>query len=435
MPSVKFYLSRPRKKGQLRSDEVSIYGMFSLDRTNRFSVDPQEKIEPKFWDFRSQSVKTTHRHHIDINNNLSDFKRDLLNLWRQNRAALTFEEFKTLAQAQANPSQKKTLFDAFEKFLNQSENGQDKKTFQKYAQLGKLLAEYDKRKSIDLHTMDLNFYDSFKAYLYSQPNSQYKKFQLVKEEDYYLIQLGKGLPVPLIDNTVHKLISNLKKFLGWCEERGYTVNPSFKKWKIIQHTQKPISLTIDELEKLENAILTPHLAIARDYLVFECRTGQRISDIKRFDISQFANNTWSFNRKKGNRIQSKQVHVHFEGYCAPALKILERYNFKMPEISEQKLNDNIKEACKAAGIHTAQVEYHYSGSKCIKIMGFKYEFISTHTGRKTFITLGLQFMSPKIVKDLAGISDYKTLKHYEGESESIVIRQQLRNMDDKIKSA
>lgn len=435
MPSVKYYLNNPKRKGQLRTDEVSIRAVFTLDRDNRFELRPEEKIEPKYWDARSQSVKTSHRHHIDINNYLSDYKRDLLNLWRQNRAQLTFEDFKVLAQQQANPCQKKTLFDAYQKFLTQYENEKDKKTFQKYAQLFELLKQYDSRKPIDLHNLDLNFYDSFKAFLYSQPNRQYAKFHLVKDQDHYIIERGKGNPVPLLDNTVYKFISNLKKFLGWCEERSYPVNPSFKKWKVVQHSQKPISLTINELEKLENAILPAHLAIARDYLVFECRTGQRISDIKRFDLSQFANNTWTFNRKKGNRIQSKQVHVHFEGYCAPALKILEKYNFKLPEISEQKLNDNIKEACKIAGIDGAIVQYYYSGSKCIKVMGFKYEFISTHSGRKTFITLGLQYMSPKIVKDLSGISDFKTLKHYEGESESVVIRQQLRNMDDKMKSA
>ena len=127
--------------------------------------------------------------------------------------------------------------------------------------------------------------------------------------------------------------------------------------------------------------------------------------------------------------------MHFEGYCAPALKILEKHNFKLPKISDQKLNENIKEACEAAGITAEVTEYHYSGAKCIRMAGPKHEWISTHSGRKTFITLGLQFMSPKIVKDLAGISDFKTLRHYEGESESGVIRQQLKEMDSKIKSA
>ena len=54
---------------------------------------------------------------------------------------------------------------------------------------------------------------------------------------------------------------------------------------------------------------------------------------------------------------------------------------------------------------------------------------------KPSLRLALQFMQPKIVKDLAGISDFKTLKHYEGDSESGVIRQQLKDMDSKMKSA
>lgn len=434
MPSVKFYLNRPNKDGRPKTSEVVIYGLFTLDRNNRFFVDPVEKIEPKYWDFIRQSVKTSHRHHIDINNNLSDFKRDLLNLWRANRSQMTFDEFKAMVKTQGT-SQKKTVFEAFEKFLNQYEQEKDKTTFYRYKRLFELLKTFDQKRPVNLPTLDLTFYDNFKAFLYSLPNAQYKKFQLVKDQDFYTIQPGKGYPVPLLDNTVYKLISNLKNFLGWCEDRGYVVHQSFKKWTIIKHEPKPISLTMAELTRLENAILPMHLSIARDYLVFECRTGQRISDIKRFDLSQFANNTWTFNRKKGNRIHSKQVSVHFEGYCAPALNILERYNFKMPSISEQKLNQNIKTACKEAGINTMVTQYAYSGSKCIKTEGPKYEWISTHSGRKSFITLGLQFMSPKIVKDLVGISDYKTLKHYEGESESGVIRQQLRSMDDKIKSA
>lgn len=435
MPSVKFYLVNPKVNKQLRPDEVSIKAVFTLDKKNRFVLRPEEKIIPKYWDSRSQSAKTSYRHHIELNNILSDFKRDLLNLWRQNRAQLTFEEFKALARNHANPTQKKTLFEAYEKFLAMHEQNSDKKTFQKYAQLGELLKAFDQRKPIDLPNMDLNFYDNFKSFLYSQPNSQYHKFQLVNHGEYYSIEPGTGLPVPLLNNTVFKLISNLKNFITWAADRGYIVHQAFKKWKIQAHFQKPVTLTLEELERLENAILPAHLAIARDYLVFECRTGQRISDIKRFDLSQFSNNTWSFNRKKGNKIQVKTVHVHFDGFCAPALKILERYNFKMPEVSEQKINKNLKEACKIAGIDSTVTEYHYSGAKCIRVAGPKHEFISTHTGRKTFITLGLQYMSPKIVKDLAGISDYKTLKHYEGESESRAVIQQLNQMNDKIKSA
>lgn len=440
MPSVKFYLNNPKRNGQLRVDEVSVRAVFTLDRYNRFELRPEEKIIPKYWDSRSQSVKTNYRHHIEVNNYLSDFKRDLLNLWREHRAMVTFEEFKRLAQdhfsQQVNPGQKKTVFVAYEKFLEQHEAGSNKKTYQKHKQVRDLLAEFDKQRPIDLSRMDLNFYDNFKAFLFSQPNTRYKKYQLVRDGEYYTIQPGEGIPVPLLDNTVYKLISNLKEFLNWAGERGYMVHPSKDKWTILNHTQTPISLKIRELEALENAILPAHLSIARDYLVFECRTGQRISDIKRFDISQLEGNVWSFNRKKGNRISTKKVYVRFEGYCEPALRILEKHNYKLPNISEQKLNENIKQACKLAGINTEVTEYHYSGAKCIKISGPKYEFVSTHTGRKTFITIALQLsMNHKNIMDLLGITDSKTLKHYEGEAEPEVISQQLKDMDSKMKSA
>lgn len=435
MARVSFFLNNYGTKKKLRTTEVTIMASFSIGRAGRFGIITDEKVEPKYWDFIRQAVKTSHRHHIDINNYLSDFKRDILNLWKQHRATLTFDEFKALTQQHINPSQKKTLFDAYQKFLDQYKNEKDLKTYQKYAQLQELIKQFDKNNPVDLPSIDLNFYDNFKAFLYNQPNQQYRNHQLVKDQEYYTIIPGKGMPVPLLDGTVYKLLSNLKRFLSWCEDRGYVVHQSYKKWIIKRYEPKPISLTLSELERLENAILPQHLSIARDYLVFECRTGQRISDIKRFDLSQFANNTWTFNRKKGNRITAKQVSVHFEGYCAPALNILERYNFKLPNISEKTLNENIKEACKVAGINTEITEYRYSGSKCIRTVAPKYSFISTHTGRKTFITLGLQFMTPKIVKDLTGISDYKTLKHYESDSEAGIIKQQLKDMEDKIKSA
>jgi integrase len=435
MPSIKFYLNRPKRNGQLRTDEVSIFAIFTQDRTHRFPIWPEEKIVPKYWDFKSQTAKNNYRHQIDLNNALSDFKQKLLNLWRENRK-LTFAEFKKLALEKENPSQKKTIIDTFGQLLNQHENESDIKTFQKYRQLKELLETFSKKRVFDFPTLDLSFYDDFKAFLFSQPNRQYKNFRLVKDGSHYIIEPGKGLPVPLLDNTVYKLISNLTTFLGWAEDRGHTVHPSYKKWNIIQHTPQPISLTKEELNKLESAILPENLAIARDYLVFECRTGQRISDIKRFSLADFHEDRWTFSPKKGNKLNMKRVTVHFDGYCAPALEILKRHNFQMPAMAEQKINKYIKDACKVAGIDTPTVRPAYSGAKLIKMIGAKYEFCSSHVGRKTFITLALQHqMSHQTVMDLTGITNLKTLQHYYSGSEAGIVKQQLKDMDSKMRSA
>jgi hypothetical protein len=110
--------------------------------------------------------------------------------------------------------------------------------------------------------------------------------------------------------------------------------------------------------------------------------------------------------------------------------VLAKYNFELPKISEQKLNKNIKRVCEIAGITKEIFIERWAGNKCIRISGKKYEFISTHTGRKTFITIALQFMPPKLVKDLTGIEDYKTLKHYEGESEAEIIEGYLNKIEE-----
>jgi integrase len=61
--------------------------------------------------------------------------------------------------------------------------------------------------------------------------------------------------------------------------------------------------------------------------------------------------------------------------------------------------------------------------------GKKYEFISSHTGRKTCVTiLGNIYNVPiKIIMQLTGISDIKTVMHYLGESDDSVLEKHLNN--------
>jgi hypothetical protein len=107
----------------------------------------------------------------------------------------------------------------------------------------------------------------------------------------------------------------------------------------------------------------------------------------------------------------------------------------MPELSEQKINKNIKLACKQAGIDSQTEIFRTAQNKRIRIAGPKYEFISTHTGRKTFITISLQFMSPQSVMQLAGIDSYATLKHYAGELDPTLLKEGLKEVEQKMMKA
>lgn len=433
MATIKFYLEKPYLKGKLKSSEVSIFAMFTKTKEQRFRQTLDEKIQPKYWDFNNQSVRGTHPRHYEINLYLQQFKTDLLNLYGKHRH-LPFEKFKALAISDKTSSEKKTLFLAYDKFLEAYQVEKDSKTVQKFQTLKRQLETFDKEYPIDFKTLDFNFYDRFKAFLYRIPNPFYKNYRLLPAGDdstNFLLTLGNhGAPVGIFDDNVFSYITQLKTFLGWSQKRGYEINPSFKTWEVIRRVHDPITLTAKELEQLENHVFTSRaLETARDYLVFECRTGQRISDIKRFDLKDLHNDKWTFSPRKGNRLNQKQVTVHFKGYCAPALSILQKYNWKMPVISEQKLNDNIKRACKAAGIDSPTTIYRWMANKRVWISGAKHEFISSHIGRKSFITLALQSGVPvEYVMQLTGITEYKTIRHYKGKFDDSDIQKYLEGI-------
>ncbi len=57
----------------------------------------------------------------------------------------------------------------------------------------------------------------------------------------------------------------------------------------------------------------------------------------------------------------------------------------LPVISNQKMNDYLKELSKLAGIDELIRETYYKGNERIDIVTPKCELLGTHTGRRTFI--------------------------------------------------
>lgn len=419
MATVRFRLRHPEEKPEKeKSIQVELY----INAAIRPEISTGEKILVKHWNGSRANSKAPDYHRI--NDNLSRIERELTQLWRDNLSDLSKIPalMKAVVRGNSTTTEKKTLFTALDAFITQYENDKDSKTVAKYKSLRARLVEFDKKYPIDFDSLDYNFYDAFKRFLYESPNPLYQGYSLYRSvgHDYFILRRGTdGIPVGLFDDTVYKYFINLKTFLSWSAKRGHKVNPSHQAWEIIKRTPDPISLTAEELERLERHEFKPeqkHLDIARDYLVFECRTGQRISDIKRFDVRDYEDFKWTHKPKKGNRLSAKSITVHFAGISQPALLILAKRNFKFPAMAEQTINSNIKIACKEAKINTEIYIERWAGSKCVRIYGPKYEFLSTHNGRATFITLSLQYGMPKqMVMELTGIAYESTIKHYKAD--------------------
>jgi integrase len=104
--------------------------------------------------------------------------------------------------------------------------------------------------------------------------------------------------------------------------------------------------------------------------------------------------------------------VPLTSYSKEILKKYTTHN-PLPMISNQKLNDYVKELCQFAGFTEPVEIVRFRGAKREAVTYPKHELIGMHTGRKTFATLSLEKgMSAEEVMSITGHRDYKSFKRY-----------------------
>lgn len=405
--SLNFYLKNSKKNGKDRDCEVSIIYKF-YSRGKKFEDPTGLWVNPRHWDRRRQEVRGIHPDAFQFNQKLLEIKKTKLALFEKYEG--NFAEFEQVARGLSpiTEEEKKSLSSAWKRFIDQYEKEKDPRTVSTYRSMLTYLQPFI---CLPFEKLDWNFFDEFKKALYAG-----------------------GIQ----DATVRKYVTNLKCFLRWASDRGLPVHQSFRGWRTANRLKTRIMLSFAELRKLETTPLPYGPGIGRDFLCFEARTGARISDILAFDVRDFdpVTKRWSYNRKKGNSLKQKRVTVPFATkFCGPALPILEKHGFKMPQYSQQMINRWIREACDIVNINQIIRIETWKDNKCTITEVEKWTMMSTHAGRKTFINLGLQFMHPKVVKDLAGIDSWATIRHYEGDSEVQFVEQALDEMADKIEQS
>jgi integrase len=97
-------------------------------------------------------------------------------------------------------------------------------------------------------------------------------------------------------------------------------------------------------------------------------------------------------------------------------------------MSQQKFNEYLKEVGKEAGINSNEIIMRESGSKSVTISKPRYQFISSHTARRTIVTLMMDKGVPiNHIQKITGHKDIQTLMRYEHTSEKAVI-EAFRNL-------
>lgn len=95
----------------------------------------------------------------------------------------------------------------------------------------------------------------------------------------------------LVNNTVSKLVSNLKVFLNWATQHKLNKNMDYKDFKCKWNETDLIALSDNELMNLFRYDFSSNVSFSniRDVFCFGCFTGARYGDIEAFRLITCAN--------------------------------------------------------------------------------------------------------------------------------------------------
>lgn len=190
----------------------------------------------------------------------------------------------------------------------------------------------------------------------------------------------------LKENSIGQHIKNLKAVMNEAYKRGLHTNTAYLQFRKPSEETDAVYLTGEELQKIKDLQLEGHLAKARDLFLLGCYTAMRFSDYSRIKKSWIKGDNIVFTEEKtGNR--------NLIPLSPAAREIITRYK-GAPRLSQQKLNEYIKEVCKLAGI-TDKVELTYTkGGLEVRRAKPKCDLVSTHTARRTGATLLVKAGAP-----------------------------------------
>lgn len=398
--SIKFNLIK--LKGQEHDLRIRMRTSYSGNRINiplscRISLekwnDETESALPKFEDKFGNTSKDINR---EIDNHRSTMEKAFAKFELIEERIPTpnelKDEFNELMGKVVNKPQEdaKTIRSVGDIFLSQHESLWADGTYKKIRTTLKHLEAFNKNLLFD--DIDSRFLNAYTTFLLDKQDLQ--------------------------NSTIQKHFRLIKWFLNWATENDYNTRLDYKKFKIGLKTaeQSIIFLNWDELMTVYNLKINKskeYLNRVRDVFCFQCFTSLRYSDVYNLKRSDITENTIDIVTVKTN----DSLSIDLNDYSREILKKYKDYHFEgnkaLPVISNQKMNDYLKELGKEAGLNTLEKVITYKGHKRIEEMIPKYDLLSTHCGRRTFICNALALgIPPHIVMKWTGHSDYNAMKPY-----------------------
>ncbi|MAT59188.1 MAG: hypothetical protein CMF23_14545 [Ignavibacteriae bacterium] len=390
---IKFH---PESK-KLKTNSLSkIYIYISGISKERIKLPTDIRISKKNWNSKNQTIisrgNNRHPDAENLNAKLASIKTNLEKRYTElskfdlpDKRKLK-EEFKAVVSGEDLRKTEK-FFDVIDEFIKIKNNVYSENTLRKYRTIKTVLSEFEieRNKKIIFEDIDENFFDEFANYLFDQRESK--------------------------NNYVSKTIQLTKTFLKYCYSKKYLSNLNFTKYSISAEEIEVVALTLHEIDLLRNVDLhdKPHLERVKDIFLFMIYTGQRFIDYQNLDHADIKNNFWYLRQKKTKRFLEIPL-------IEEAKEILEKYagNEKpLPLTSNQQFNAALKEICELAGIDDEIKITRQKRGEIISEVHKKFELITCHTSRRTFVTNSLRLgIQPNVVMSISGHSQMRTFQKY-----------------------
>jgi integrase len=409
-----------KEKGKIRVNskgEAAIFIQYGhLGKSILFST--STRVDPKYLKFdkedldqrepikKSLSGFTTKNSNIrKIATEIDAIKDKLVN----QDTSPTVEEVKRIYESRNKPVEApKDFFELFEEFVK-SPGKRSVSTISSYKTVFKNLKTFQevKGEKITLDKIDYKLYDKLINYFL---NDHVLNGERAKETKDKIKRVG------MAPTAVGNQIKTLKSFLRHLKKRGFKIDANLEEFKAYKERPAIIYLSQEELEALYAYDFSKdkRLEKVRDLFVLQASTGLRISDLRRLGREHL----------QGSTIKMK-AHKTMKDIIVPLTPksdaILRKYDYELPVMSEQKINEYIKEACQEVKINSPiEVPEYRSGKKIYKKY-FKYELVTTHTAVKTFIThCGEKGISAKVVSEIVGKTVKVILDCYYGTNEKVI---------------
>lgn len=414
--NIIFWLEKRKKNGIVVEENMPISMRLTFNST-RINFSTGFRIDASKWDEQKQRVKNgctnkAMQSAAEINTVLNQYEAELHSIFKKfetldtmptkdqvkeafNRMHLS-ESAKEEGTAQLEQEEKKAKrprpSDVMREFISENEtiNQWTWGTIEKFNAIENHFKDFNARLTLDE-------YD--KAHL-----AKFVQFLIDKKD--------------MRNSTVKKQLGYLKWFFRWCQEKGYCNCGDYQSFdpKLKTTPKKVIFLDEHELDQLETYEIPEnkkYLERVRDVFLFCCYSSLRYSDVYNLKRSDIQNNKMLITTIKTHDDLAIELNK-------TTTALLKKYadcdfpgNKALPVITNQKMNDYLKELCELAGIDTPISEVFYKGGVRHEITTPKYALMSTHAGRRTFICKALSMnIPPEVVMKWTGHSDYKAMKPY-----------------------